>query len=91
MKVFSKDLINIARGLFPLVYVDTETETEYIGSLSSYAGDRIRIYATTWFYEDPDIIRTDEELKQYINEYMEEMKTLGIEFQEGRLGYEERI
>lgn len=53
---FDKSLIDEARRLFPAVYVD---------------GDRIRIYATDWCYEDADVLYNNEELKKYIEAFKE--------------------
>lgn len=67
--MFDKTLIDEARKLFFRVYVDTETPEMYIGSLSGYAGDRVRIYATSWDYEEADGFRDNDSLAAFIYEY----------------------
>lgn len=65
---FDKTAIDILRRECYKVYIDIETKTEYNGSLTGYTGDRIRIYITSWDYEDPEIIRTNDELKKCTKE-----------------------
>lgn len=67
---FDKTAIDILRRECYKVYIDIETKTEYNGSLTGYTGDRIRIYTTSWDYEDPEIIRTNNDLKKYVKEYI---------------------
>lgn len=63
---FDKQLIDLARSYYDTVYVDKDTGGEYIGSKTSYTGDRVRIYATDFYYETPDTIHSNNELYEYI-------------------------
>lgn len=66
--MFSKELVDVARAMFSKVYVDEETETGYSGSETSCEGVRVRIYVSDWYYESPEICRSNAELCKFINE-----------------------
>lgn len=73
---FDKDLIDKARRYFYKVYIDIETPESYYGYCDSktYDGHRVRIYRTSWDYENAEIIHSNEELEKYINEYEKSLK-----------------
>ncbi len=66
MTQFNPYLIREARAIFSRVYVDQETETAYIGSETATEGDRVRVYISGFEYEEPAIIRTNEELRDLV-------------------------
>ena len=69
---FDKKLLNDARQLFYCVYVDklSADKTTYAGSTTATEGDRVRIYPTSWDYETDTTFNNNEELKTYIDEYI---------------------
>lgn len=73
---FDKKLLKEARQLFYCVYVDklSADKTVYIGSTTATEGDRVRIYSTSWEYETDTICNNNEELKNYIDEYVNEIQ-----------------
>lgn len=76
---FNHEYVDVARAEFYKVYVDTETPEEFVGSEESYAGDRLRIYATDWDYETPNIFHSNEEFERWMNATMAYIYE-GIEF-----------
>lgn len=66
---FDKKLIDKARKYFYKVYVDRETEKEFIGSETAYEGVRVRVYSTKWDYEEAEIFRDNGKLAEYIGQY----------------------
>lgn len=71
--MFNKSLLRKARKYFARVYDD---------------GDRVRIYPTSWWYEDEDICHDDNELKKLIQE---EEKELREEAAECQLTFDEHV
>ena len=76
---FDKEYVNVARKEFCKVYVDRITPESVIGSSRAYIGDRIRIYMTGWYYENPIIFKTNEGFKKWLREYLNTSYE-GIEF-----------
>ena len=58
--------------MFYRVYVDklNTDKTAYEGSMTATEGDRVRIYPTSWEYEPEMVFYNNEELKTYIDEYI---------------------
>ena len=69
---FNRKLLQEARQLFYRVYVDklSADKTAYEGSTTATEGDRVRIYPTSWEYEPEMVFYNNEELKTYIDEYI---------------------
>ena len=65
---FDDGLLLAARDMFYKVYVDIDRIDHYEGREDTTIGDRIRIYPTKWDYEEPEIIRSNEGLAEYIKE-----------------------
>ena len=65
---FNAKLLDILRANCHKVYVDKISEDGYqfIGDENSYIGNRIRVYITDFEYEEPDIIKENSELKNYV-------------------------
>ena len=76
---FDKKYVDVARKEFYMVLVDKETPEQYIGSLTGYAGDRIRIYASEWHYDEPVIFRSNAAFKKWLKEELDAGYD-GIEF-----------
>ena len=68
MKSFNKRLIDKARSFYHKVYVVKETPEKYILDDKSYIGDEIWVYYTGWEYEEAIRLKSEEELKAYIEE-----------------------
>ena len=69
---FNRKLLQEARQLFYRVYVDklSADKTAYIGSTTATEGDRVRIYPTSCEYDPEITFNSNENLKTYINEYI---------------------
>lgn len=61
--VISTKLIDTAMRLFYRVYVDR---------------DRIRVYPTNWEYEEAEIFRDEDSLKEYCLDEIDYLKSLGF-------------
>ena len=73
---FERKLLNEAADLFYIVYVDEETESGYIGHSpgETDTGCRVRIYVTNWEYETPKILRSNQDLRDFLEEFKSDMK-----------------
>ena len=76
---FNKRYVDAARREFHKVYIDRTTPDKVIGSETKYTGDRIRIYETSWYYEEPVIIKTNEEFMRWLEQELDTIYD-GIEF-----------
>ena len=70
---FNRKLLQEARRLFYRVYVDklSADKTAYEGSTTATEGDRVRIYPTSCEYDPEITFNSNEELKTYIDEYID--------------------
>lgn len=72
--VFDRNLISKAMQMFYRVYVDDNRTVRHNGRDDIVTGYRVRIYVTSWEYEEAEIFRSNKELAAFINKWKGEQK-----------------